>query len=73
MADHERNGLISYLKREVEPDETRLKEFFVPGGIPEKAENLKCLGFNRHIIELDNRSEDHNTLNLFKADLPCRV
>jgi len=62
MTDNQINGLISALKREVEPDETRLKEILILSGMPEKAENLKYLGFNCHIIESDDGSIEFSAI-----------
>ncbi|MEK6194121.1 MAG: hypothetical protein N2F24_07835 [Deltaproteobacteria bacterium] len=56
MTDDQTNGLISALKQEVAPDETRLKEILILSGMPETANEIrttkiKGLPFHRQVIK----------------------
>ena len=45
------NDLTSALERIIRPDIALLKEILIVGGMPEKTENLRYLGFNRHVVQ----------------------
>ena len=45
------NDLTGALERIIRPDVALLKEILIVGGMPEKTENLRYLGFNRHVVQ----------------------
>lgn len=47
--------LLNALTRVLSPDAARLKEVLILSGMPEEAENLRYLGFNRQVVNQDGR------------------
>jgi hypothetical protein len=48
--------ILNALKRVLPPDTANLREILIISGMPEETENIRYLGFNRQVIEEENRS-----------------